>query len=127
MPWDGTKLWTASLTGEGGLGPPVFVAGGLDESVVQPEWSPTGELFFFSDRTGWANIYRCHDGHIEPVKEMEAEFARANWWVGMCSFGFDSPGSLICSYAQRGSWILARISIDGKRLEPTVIPYTEMG
>ena len=58
---------------------------------------------------------------------MEAEFARANWSVGMCSFGFDSPGSLICSYAQHGSWRLALISLDDKRLETIAIPYREMG
>ncbi len=130
MPWDGTELWTAPLNEDGGLGEATFVAGGVDEAVIQPEWSPGGDLFFISDRNGWANLYRWRGGETEPVLEMEAEFARSNWWVGMCSYGFDSPNSLICSYAQRGYWKLARVFLEekaDKRLEPIDIPYWEMG
>ena len=37
------------------------VAGGQDESVMQPRWGPGGELVFISDRSGFWNLYR-HDG-----------------------------------------------------------------
>ena len=127
MPWDGTHLWCASVDENGDLGDPVLVAGGVDEAVIQPEWSPSGELYFVSDRTGWANLYRWRDGQIEPIQEMEAEFAKSNWWVGMCSYGFDSPKSLVCSYTQRGRWRLARIFLDDDRLEPIESLYWEMG
>ncbi|MDE2939482.1 MAG: prolyl oligopeptidase family serine peptidase [Chloroflexota bacterium] len=127
MPWDGTELWTAPLDERGLLGRPTLVAGGVDEAIVQPEWSPDGELYFLSDRHGWANIYRWRGGVVEPALEMEAEFARANWWVGMSSYGFDSPGSLVCSYSQKGLWRLARLFLDDGRLEPIGTPYWEMG
>ncbi len=127
MPWDGTELWTAVLNDDLRLGPAVQVAGGIDEAVIQPEWSPSGELFFVSDRTDWANLYRWRNGHVDPVYPMDAEFARSNWWVGMCSYGFDSPNSLICSYSRRGHWSLARISLDDNRLTPIQFPYWEMG
>ena len=54
MPWDGTELWAAPMDERGLLGEPVLVAGGIDEAVIQPEWSPNGDLFFLSDRSGWA-------------------------------------------------------------------------
>ena len=127
MPWDGTELWTARLNDDLSLGEPEFVAGGIDEAVIQPEWSPAGELYFVSDRTDWANLYRWRDGEVEAIHPMAAEFARSNWWVGMCSYGFDSPNSLICSYSQRGHWSLARISLDDKKLTPMEFPYWEMG
>ena len=127
MPWDGTELWTAPLDERGLLGQPTMVAGGVDEAVVQPEWSPDGELYFLSDRNGWANIYRWRDGVVEAALEMEAEFARANWWVGMCSYGFDSPASLVCSYSQKGIWRLARLYLDDGRLVPINTSYWEMG
>ena len=131
MPWDGTELWTAPVREDGLLGDAVLVAGGVDEAVIQPEWSPSGELYFISDRTGWANIYRRRDGVVEPALEMEAEFSRANWWVGMCSYGFDSTNSLVCSYARKGFWRLARVILDGEPdvecLQPISIPYWEMG
>ena len=131
MPWDGTELWTARFLEDGSLGEATFVAGGVDETVIQPEWSPAGELFFISDRSNWANLYRWYNGEVEPVCMMEGEFSRANWWVGMCSYGFDSPSSLVCSYAHDGFWQLARIFLDKKprdgRLEPIALPYWEMG
>ena len=127
MPWDGTELWVAPLNANGGLEEPIFVAGGIDEAVIQPEWSPAGELYFISDRTDWANLYRWRDGGVEAIYPMEAEFARSNWWVGMCSYGFDSANSVICSYSQRGHWSLARISLDDRRLTPMDFPYWEMG
>ena len=131
MPWDGTELWTAQFLEDGSLGEATLVAGAVDEAVIQPEWSPAGELFFISDRSNWANIYRWRDGEVEPVWEVEAEFARANWWVGMCSYGFDSASSLVCSYARDGFWRLARIILDeghnGHQVERIPIPYWEMG
>ena len=113
MPWDGTELWMAPVNEDGSLGEAILVAGGPDEAVIQPEWSPGGELYFISDRSGWANLYRWRAGCVEPVLEMEAEFAKANWWVGMCSYGFDSPTSLICSFGSRGFWQLARLNLGG--------------
>ena len=58
MPWDGTELRLAELAGDALAGDPVTVAGGPEESVVQPEWSPDGVLHLVSDRTGWWNLYR---------------------------------------------------------------------
>src|SRR5262249_54104657 len=61
MPWDGTELWTAELTADGAPTVLSHVAGGVDESICQPQWSPDRQLYFISDRSGWWNIY-CHDG-----------------------------------------------------------------
>ena len=61
MPWDGTTLWSAEIGEDGGLAQVRQVAGGERESIVQPEWSPDGQLYFVSDRSGWWNIYRASD------------------------------------------------------------------
>jgi hypothetical protein len=48
MPWDGTELWVADFAADGTLNNHQLVAGGDDESVFQPEWSPDGRLYFVS-------------------------------------------------------------------------------
>src|SRR5205823_14737515 len=58
LPWDGTDLWVAALAADGSLETPRHVAGGSEESIFQPDWSPDGTLHFVSDRTGWWNLYR---------------------------------------------------------------------
>src|SRR6185295_5319336 len=51
MPWDGSELWVGDLAADGSIANPQQVAGGAEESIFQPEWSPSGELHFVSDRT----------------------------------------------------------------------------
>lgn len=79
MPWDGTSLWVADLDAEGRPGDPVLVAGGPEESVQGPCWSPDGSLVLVSDRTGWWNVYRWRDGDVRPLAPMEAEFGWPQW------------------------------------------------
>src|SRR5882672_3216295 len=69
MPWDGTELWVADVSDTGSLYNAQKVAGGLTESIFQPEWSPSGQLYFIGDRTGWWNLYRWNtkDEDEEPL------------------------------------------------------------
>ena len=53
MPWDGTELWVAELDSPGEA---TLVAGGEQESVVDPQWSADGVLHYCSDRTGWWSL-----------------------------------------------------------------------
>ncbi|HEY6014458.1 MAG TPA: prolyl oligopeptidase family serine peptidase, partial [Candidatus Limnocylindrales bacterium] len=95
MPWDGTRLRTAAFAPDGTLEAPVLAAGGLEESIAQPEWSPDGILHFVSDRTGWWNLYRLLDGPaLDPLGPMDAEFADPAWVFGRSSYGFLPDGSM---------------------------------
>src|SRR5262249_35358092 len=89
MPWDGSEVWVAELAPDGGLSNERCVAGGTEESIYQPEWSPDGVLHFVSDRTGWWNLYRVTDlagGEAVPLAAMEAEFGGPQWVFGMESY-----------------------------------------
>ena len=127
MPWDGTELWLADLNEDGtSLSNLTLVAGGLEESVFQPEWSPSGELYFVSDRTNWWNLYRWRGGVVQPVYPMEAEFGRPQWIFGMSTYGFERTASIICTYTQNGIWHLARINTEAGTLSPIDTPYTSI-
>jgi dipeptidyl aminopeptidase/acylaminoacyl peptidase len=126
MPWDGTELWVSKLNADGSLGRLERVAGGIDESVVQPEWSPDGVLYFVSDRTGWWNIYRWHDGHVEPVCEMKADFGRPQWVFGMSTYAFESADRIICAYTKQGTWSLASLDTVTGKTQLIEVPYTDI-
>jgi dipeptidyl aminopeptidase/acylaminoacyl peptidase len=126
MPWDGTELWVAQVAADGALRDAELVAGGRAESILQPEWSPDGVLYFISDRTGWWNLYRWHQGQVEPLVEMEAEFGRPQWLFGMSHYGFDSAGRIICTYCQQGIWHLASLDTKTRQLEPIKVPFTNI-
>lgn len=75
MPWDAAELHVAPVGSDGRLGASLLVAGGGRESALQPLWSPDGRLHFVSDRSDWWNLYRLVDDRIEPLTDLEAEFA----------------------------------------------------
>jgi len=127
MPWNGTELWVAQIEVDGSLGRAGCVAGGLDESIFQPEWSPDGILHFASDRTGWWNLYRLRDGRIEPLHEMEAEFGVPQWIFGLRTYGFASEEEILCAYTRQGAWHLVRLNTTTGAFEEMEIPYTRIG
>ena len=124
MPWDGTELWVGQLAADGSLGQCQRITGGLDESIFQPQWSPDGVLYFVSDGTGWWNLYRWRGGQMEPLCEMEAEFGVPQWAFGICTYGFASAKRIICAYIQRGTWHIADLDTESRRLQTVPTPFT---
>ena len=127
MPWDGTELWLARIQADGSLDGATQLAGGPDESIFQPQWSPDGTLYFISDRTGWWNLYRFRNGQVEPVLEMRAEFGLPQWLFGMSTYAFESASHIVCTYAGQGEGALAILDADTGALEVVETPYTTFG
>ncbi|MGH2524391.1 MAG: S9 family peptidase, partial [Anaerolineales bacterium] len=127
MPWDGTELWAADLRKDGSVANAECVAGGLTESIFQPEWSPDGVLYFISDRTGWWNLYCLQGGQAVALCPMQAEFGEPQWVFGMSTYGFESAGRIICAYIQNGASNLASLDTQTLKLEQLETPYTEIG
>jgi len=139
MPWDRTGLWVAQVTPDGFLIHPQFVAGGPNESICQPLWSPDGKLYFISDRSGWWNLYcwnEPHDpsgagpaqreqaGEIEPLAPMEAEFGEPLWNLGRNRFGFISPSQIVCIYDKEGCSHLAVLEVETRTLKNIPSKYS---
>jgi dipeptidyl aminopeptidase/acylaminoacyl peptidase len=123
MPWDETELWLADVGADGELSGARCVAGGRGESVFQPAWSPDGTLHFVGDRTGWWNLYRWRDGRAEPLCPMAAEFGLPQWSFGATTYGFAGASAIVCAYAERGEWRLARLATGSGRLERIDLPF----
>jgi dipeptidyl aminopeptidase/acylaminoacyl peptidase len=124
MPWDGTELWVGKLNDNASLTEKEKIAGGSDESIFQPEWSPDGILYFVSDRTGWWNIYRWKENKVEPLCPMEAEFGQPQWVFGTALNGFESARRIICTYAKNGRDYLASLDTTTKAISNIEVPFT---
>ncbi len=127
MPWDGTELWVADVNEAGLLSNQRLVAGGAHESIFQPEWSPSGELYFVSDRSNWWNIYRERDNKIKAVYPMSVEFGGPQWQFGYRMYGFISPTQIFCAYLQNGLAHFALLDVERKTLTDLDLPYTVLG
>ncbi|HEX8174585.1 MAG TPA: S9 family peptidase [Pyrinomonadaceae bacterium] len=127
MPWDGCELWLCELDEEGAVRESKRVAGSVEESIFQPEWSPDGTLYFVSDRSGWWNLYRLEDeNEAEALCPMEAEFGQPQWIFGTSMYAFESRETIICAFIEKGRARLARLDTASKRLERLETPYSDI-
>jgi dipeptidyl aminopeptidase/acylaminoacyl peptidase len=126
MPWDGTELWTASLGADGTLSEIRKVAGGPEESIFQPAWSPDNQLHFISDRTGWWNLYKEDDGEVTPLAPIEADLGVPQWIFGFSRYAFLSNGVIACVYNLNGTHHLGMISGDEQLITPFELPLTSI-
>jgi dipeptidyl aminopeptidase/acylaminoacyl peptidase len=126
MPWQGTELWLAEIGDDGTLLDGRLVAGGTEEAIVQPEWSPDGTLYFVSDRSGWWNLYRYEHGVVHGVCPREAEFGGPHWTFGNSMYGFRSAAEIVCTYIEDGVSRLARIDTHCGKLADIDTPYQEI-
>jgi dipeptidyl aminopeptidase/acylaminoacyl peptidase len=134
MPWDNSECWIADFNHFNMLHKHRKVAGGVSsqfasgESVFQPQWSPTGELLFVSDRNNWWNIYsyNTYNKYTEILVDMPAEFATPQWAFGMSTYGFLNSYTLFCTYTQQGEWHLATIDLLSRTFTEHPSPFTDI-
>jgi len=126
MPWDGTELWMAEIDEAGMLIDRRQVAGGVSESIFQPEWSPDSILYFVSDRNGWWNIYRYAGGAVEILTELEAEFGMPQWNFGLSTYGFVSRDLIAGTFNQKGLWHLVTIDLQTRKMEQIETTYSDI-
>jgi dipeptidyl aminopeptidase/acylaminoacyl peptidase len=102
MPWEGCELWLASLSPDAGVADVGCVAGGPEEALVQPAWSPDGVLHFSSDRSGWWNLHRLGADGVEALTAVEAELGGPMWVFGQSWYDFLADGRIVCTYSSDG-------------------------
>jgi dipeptidyl aminopeptidase/acylaminoacyl peptidase len=122
MPWDGTELWLAEMGAGAQLRGRRRVAGGPKESIFQPSFSPSGELHFVSDRSGWWNIYADNDGIPRTVAPVEAELGVPQWVFGLSTYTFLPDGTIVCLLGGSGGTTLSRVTPE-RGYEDLGLPY----
>ncbi len=120
MPWDDTTLWSAGFDASGALTGLTRHNSGEGESVIDPRWSPQGQLYAISDRDNWWRIYRVNGQQFTPVGGAldQAEIGGPAWGIGQHYYHF-LPDGTIAAIVNRGGPRYAAILDPEKR---TVTP-----
>lgn len=130
MPWHGTTLYMVDLDSKGNpAGEPVPVAGGPEESILQPEWSPNGEdLWFVSDRSGWWNLYYydLSTKEVQGVTRMEADFGQPQWNLAQSTYAFTMGGHVIATCTQDGLDRLVLVDPATGKISDLHLPHTRI-
>ena len=118
MPWDGTTLWEAKIGSA-----PRKISGGKDESIFQPLYSPTGDLYYISDRSGFWNLYRVEGDKVESIYPAAWDFGEPQWIFGTSRYVFIKD-KIACIYTNKGIDTLALIDLKTKNLTRINLDFT---
>ena len=126
MPWDGSRLYVASVIETDGslprLDAPRVIAGGDDVAVFQPEFTPDGRhLLYVSDESGWGQIFACdlESGERRALTAEGVEYGMPAWGQGMRQFAVSHDSRYVTAAAgRRGFDRIERIELATGRNEP---------
>jgi pimeloyl-ACP methyl ester carboxylesterase len=124
-PWNHCEVWTADLVEGNGLSSAVRIAGGPEESAIEPKWGSDGDLYFMSDRTGWWNLYRWNGAEVVPVAPVASDCAAAPWELGYSSYAFLESGR-IAMLARNGPPARLLLASPSDDLREVTTPYTSI-
>jgi len=127
MPWDGCMLSVADFNDDGVVSNIERVTGSETESIVQPGWSPNGDLFFFTDESGWWNLTVWNGETTRSFLAEEVDYAEAPWQFGHSVYSFLRDGSLVLGTpAVVDSALLRRFNSSGNELSAIVSTYSKI-
>jgi dipeptidyl aminopeptidase/acylaminoacyl peptidase len=117
MPWDGTELWLGRVAVRDGVmrvENARRVAGGPNESLMEPVWGRHGSLFVISDRTGWWNVHRV-DGtdRLTNLDQADREVGGPAWVFGAAHVATASDGTVLAATVHDGQALLVAIPESG--------------
>ena len=114
MPWDESMIYKCSLKKNGKVNDIKFIAGGEKNkkkiSVQQPRFSPSGELFYISDISGWWNLYKQDEE--KSILPLKAEFGRPQWSFGLKTYDFIDLKNLVFIYSELNQDNLGTLNLD---------------
>ena len=125
MPWDSSRLYVANLT-DTGIERVIGVAGGPQESVLEPRWDRDGSLYFISDRSDWWNLYRWSGNAVEAVFPIEAEVASPLWVLGQSNYALVGDGRAILRYGVNALDRFGVVDLQSGKLESFDLPFVSI-
>ena len=126
MPWDGNQLISGSFNpADASVATKTVLAGGQDESIVQPTWSKDGTLHFVTDRTGWWNIHAWRGGAPVNILDEHSDHGRPDWQFAFTSYAHLPDGAIAVGKGGATSGSFTIIDPEGNS-RPIEVPYSEV-
>lgn len=105
MPWDGTTLRLAIVQEDGTLEEGRTIAGGPEESVIEPRWTPGNDLMYMSDADGFWSLYRfapTAPEEREVTFRAQRDLAGPTWKLGQRTWAVAPPKGVLAAVRNGG-------------------------
>ncbi|MCH9617142.1 MAG: hypothetical protein SP1CHLAM9_04500 [Chlamydiia bacterium] len=119
MSWDASDVWKAALDDSCGFVNKKRISPQGDISSCEALFSPSGKLYYISDKTGFWNIYK-EDGTL-LIKD-DSDFTKPHWHMGNARYTFVTEEIIAAIYTKNAVDSLC-IIIDGK-MKTLDLPFT---
>ncbi len=125
MPWDQTELHIAELDDRGAIRQRRVLEQPRPGSVLQPRFSPSGDLYLLADWNDWWNLHRVdgeaiNDAHATltatEVVPLEAECCSPPWQLGHRHYAFIDEQRILLTINRQCFWELALVDLASGRL-----------
>ena len=118
MPWDSTVIAVVDIAETEQR--EVQLAGGVDESLLQPEWVDDDTLYCLSDRSGWWNLHslKVSTAVLTPLCPREEEFGQPLWELGETNYALLGDGRLAVAHGRGESRLSLLDPSTGKLTNP---------
>lgn len=126
MPWNENALWVAEFDARGQLSNRRRLNVETRDSILDPQWSPDGALYFLSDRSGWWNLYRWQGDRAEPMAPMDAECADPPWELGQHNYAFLGPDRAIIRVQHPEGDRLVTVNLKSRRMGAVASPFVHI-
>lgn len=120
MPWDDTQIRVAELAVDGSLRNYQQICPERPGSLLQPVFSPAGDLFFIADWSDWWHLYRVSAQSLngpeaaheaEHLLSAEAEICGPQWQSGQHSYDFVDADTVLLGLNRHCSWELTLLDL----------------
>ncbi|MDA0272100.1 MAG: prolyl oligopeptidase family serine peptidase [Proteobacteria bacterium] len=124
MPWDNTTLWSANFKQDGSLSNLTEHNSVTRESVIDPKWSDSGDLYALTDRSNWWSLNRVSGDTFDAVahNEEEVEIGGPMWALGTSYYAFSTGNSAVAVINRGGVEHLSILDLQGKGSNAIPIP-----
>jgi dipeptidyl aminopeptidase/acylaminoacyl peptidase len=132
MPWDRTRLHIAALDEVGGFADVRTLPQDQPAAIVQPTFTPAGDLLFIADWNQWWNLYRLPASAlgkgptlaaVEHLVPLAADCCGPLWQLGVQNYACADDNTLVLSINRDCRWELACYDIARKSLETVQADY----
>ena len=123
MPWDGTQLVVARL-GATGLAEETVVAGGVDESVFQPQWIGNDRVLYVSDESGFWNLYSYDASGVYCAVPDDAEYGLPLWQLDTRAYVVAGPRHVVAQRIVDGAAELVVAEVEQGMTSPLPVDFT---
>ncbi|MBK90339.1 MAG: peptidase [Chloroflexi bacterium] len=126
MPWDGTELFIANFDLDG-LSEIKFIDGSKNISIIQPEWSDSGELIYISDESGWWNLKKYSENTNSTILNEKSDHGGPSWQFGFRTYFVKDNNIYLKGISKnKNKGLIRKISISGQILETNEVFHTSI-